>query len=202
MTPINQAINQLPFGISPFIFYPALLLLFLIFYTLVKGERLKNQVNAHWHHIFNEPPFSAQEFFLQVETLIKEKKIPRVTLSRITYSQGSFWSPRREYLRVGFDIFVFDICAAPYGKRYFVSWWLGETGRPIRDFLANLPVVGKLFTKRSKTFFEMDTEILFKETVKECVNTSIKHFTEVKGIRQLSEPELLSTDSVVLDENK
>ena len=52
--------------------------------------------------------------------------MPGVSTSRITYGEGGLLSPRREYLRVSRDQTVFDICAAPYAKGFFISSWQGE----------------------------------------------------------------------------
>jgi hypothetical protein len=155
-------------------------------YAFVKGGRMLKTVLSHWHHPFESVPFSAQEFYSSVEAIMKTKDINLAT-SRINYAQGGMLSPNREYLRIQYEEFVYDICAAPFGKRYFVSWWLGETGNPVRDFFVNLPVVGKLFTRRKKTFFELDTEIMFKETVSLCVREAIEQLTQDKGVRKLAD---------------
>jgi hypothetical protein len=35
-------------------------------------------------------------------------------------------SAKREYLQVGREKLIFDICGAPFGTGFFVSWWLAE----------------------------------------------------------------------------
>lgn len=169
-------------------FGPAQVIFIILFviciYAVIKGSRILKTVLSHWHHPFESVPFSSQELYAAVEAAMKAKEINLAT-SRISYAQGGILSPNREYLRIQYNEFVYDICAAPFGKRYFVSWWLGETGNPIRDFFTNLPIIGKLFTKRKKTFFELDTEIMFKETVSSCVREAIEGLTQTKGLRML-----------------
>lgn len=155
--------------------------------SLVRGSEMLRNVLSHWHHKFDEPPFSPQEFYESIKQLLAAKEINHVSVSHVTYAQGGLLSPRREYLRIKYKNFIYDICAAPFAKGFFVSWWLGEQGDAIRDFFINLPFIGKLFTKRQKTFFELDTEVMFKEMVSACVKESIEQLTKAKGIRNLSE---------------
>lgn len=154
-------------------------------YSLIKGAGMLKVVLSHGHHPFDTVPFSPQELYIYVETMMQAKGITLST-SRVTYLQGGILSPRREYLRIQYKEFIYDICAAPFGKRYFVSWWLGESGNAFRDFFINLPVIGKLFTRRKKTFFELDTEIIFKQTVTDCLKEAISELTEGKGLRKLA----------------
>jgi len=147
-----------------------------------------SKFNSHWHHIFEETIFSPQEFYQKLEGVLKEMRVPSVSLSRKLYNQGGFLSHKREYLRVEYREFVFDVCAAPFGKGYFVSWWLGETS-PASDLFASLPILGRLFKKHTKTFYEIDTEIMFQEIVKRCVRETIETLTDSKGLRKLEEAE-------------
>lgn len=156
-------------------------------YSLVRGSKIMETVLSHWHHKFDEVPFSPQEFYDGVKQALKAKEMDKVSLYTVTYGEGGMFSPRREYLRVHYKEFIYDICAAPFAKGFFVSWWLGETGNAIRDFFINLPVVGKFFNRRKKTFFELDTEIMFKEMVTSCVKETIEQLTQTKGLRKLSE---------------
>src|SRR5205814_777575 len=33
-------------------------------------------------------------------------------------------SAKRDYLRISYGRYSFDLCAAPFGRDYFFSWWL------------------------------------------------------------------------------
>lgn len=145
-------------------------------------------IHSHWHRLF-DTPFQAMDFYQRVNQLLAEKGIKHVEVSNITYSQGGLLSPNRQYLRIKYHDYVFDICAAPFGTQYFVSWWLGELGNPIRDFFINLPIIGKLFSRRKKTFYELDTEIMFKETVSYCVREIVDENRQSQGLRALADSE-------------
>ena len=156
-------------------------------YSLIKSSGILKTVLSHWHHRFEEVPFSPQEFYAGVEKAMKAKEMNHVAFSYITYAEGGLLSPNRQYLRIEYQTFIYDICAAPFAKGFFVSWWLGETGEPIRDFFINLPVIGKLFNRRKKTFFELDTEMMFKEMVSACVKETIEQLTTATGVRNLND---------------
>jgi hypothetical protein len=141
-------------------------------------------LHAHWHHMFETIQFSSQEFYDHVTERVREKGIPEVEISHVTHHEHGMFSAKRLYLRVKFKEYIVDICAAPFGKEsFFVSWWQGEAVSTIRDLLREIPYIGFLFSKREKTFYEQDTEIMFKETVILCVKDAIENLTDVKGER-------------------
>ena len=143
------------------------------------------KVNANWHHLLRDTKHSAQDFYGQAEKIIKQRDIPDCKYSRVTFSDGGFFSEKREYLRVARKEYVFDICAAPFGKDFFISWWLGETesgASALRTYLMQLPVIGSWFVRR-KTYFQMDNENMFLESVKACINEAVESAFTAKGSR-------------------
>lgn len=82
------------------------------------------EVVSHWYHGFENYNTSAREFYASVEEAVKRRGIPDVEFSRVDHAEGGILSAKREYLRVARGKLVFDICAAPFGKGYFFSWWL------------------------------------------------------------------------------
>jgi len=116
-----------------------------ILYALIKGSLMKKTILSHWHHRFETLPFSSTEFYQRVKEVLETKGMKHVESSLVNYSQGGLLSPNREYLRIKYKEYVFDLCAAPFGTGYFISWWLGEMVSPIRDFWINLPTFGNLF---------------------------------------------------------
>jgi len=165
------------------------IVIILVVYTFLKGEKMPEKILSHWHHRFEAIPFSPQEFYQSLRETLATKEIRHVAISGISYTQGGLLSPRRDYLRIQYKDLIYDVCAAPFGKQYFVSSWLGEATDTTYNFLTSIPWIGKLFTKRKKTFFELDTEIMFRETVSVCVQETIAQLTQTKGARQLAEAE-------------
>ncbi len=77
-------------------------------------------VHSDWRHYAENASFSSDEFYTSVERIVAAKEYPDVKTKRVKFWQGQFQA-KREYLRVSRDELVFDICAAPYGKDFFLS---------------------------------------------------------------------------------
>jgi hypothetical protein len=162
------------------------IIILLFLYVFFKTEKMPEKILSHWHHRFETIPFSSQEFYQGLKEALAAKDIRHVAIWGISYTQGGLLSPRRDYLRIHYKELIYDVCAAPFGKQYFVSSWLGEAADPTQNFFTNIPLIGKFFSKGKKTFFELDTEIMFKETVSACVQETIEQLTQTKGMRQLA----------------
>src|SRR5207248_3132002 len=61
-----------------------------------------------------------------VEQSLKEKEARSLRTERVEWKESGVLSDNRQYLRVSLSRFAFDICAAPFGKDFFFSWWLME----------------------------------------------------------------------------
>lgn len=138
---------------------------------------------SHWYHHTENMQDSPQRFYTAFEEAIKVRELPDVKLSRTHYREGGLLSAKREYLRVTRRELIFDICAAPFGKGFFISWWLGE---PL-GLLQSFPIIGALF--RPVTYFRYDTALMFQESVHSAVLEVIEATTQSKGLRALTELE-------------
>lgn len=104
-----------------------------------------SDVISHWHHSVEDLSSSSLDFYVALESALKGKEAP-VRTERIELGEGGILSAKRTYLRVSYERFVFDIGAAPFGKDFLFSWWLG---RRVLEFggvlgcgvLIGLPVV-------------------------------------------------------------
>ena len=88
---------------------------------------LVSHVLSHWNHYFPYSSMSSNEVYKKVEELVKSHEMPKTTTEKVNHKEGGMFSSSREYLRVKRNNFVFDICAAPFGQDFFISWWLYET---------------------------------------------------------------------------
>lgn len=152
---------------------------------------------SHWLHDFPALKFSAMDFYSEVEVSLKAREIPGAKASRINLSQTGIFSSKREYLRVVNGEMTFDICAAPYGTGFFISWWYGERVGYLRSLLYRIPILGPFFLRASqlKTYYQLDTEAMFREAVRSCINEAIQKITSAKGLRGLSDFELQINES-------
>lgn len=152
---------------------------------------------SQWHHSFNKLQFSSQEFYSAVEQALQAKEIPKIQFRRVSFSEGGLLSSKREYLRVTRKEYVFDICAAPFGTDFFVSWWHGKTVGPLIEFTSRIPWLGNIIFKLSsmKSYYQLDSENMFKGAVRGSVLEAIDKVTTTKGLRSLSDQERMPINS-------
>jgi len=89
-------------------------------------KRKKAEVIEHWISFAEDFQFSSSEFYTDVETEIKRREVPGLEMTRIDFSEGGLLSDKRVYLRMIRERLLFDICAAPFGSRFFFSCRMAE----------------------------------------------------------------------------
>lgn len=88
-------------------------------------------VLSHWSKLFEGLQASTQEFYQSVDEAIARRQIPGAKTSRVDWHEGGVLTAKREYLRVMRGRYMFDICAAPFGNGFFVSWWHAQAVSPL-----------------------------------------------------------------------
>lgn len=151
-----------------------------------------SNVLSHWTKMFPLCAMSANEFYGLVETTFKEHQIPDAKTERTNHKEGGMFSSSREYFRIKRKDLVFDVCAAPFGRDFFISWWLYET-EGLSKQLLKLTSVGSYLVERSakQTFFQADEETMFLTCAHECILEAIEQMVQSKGVRGLTEQEKL-----------
>ena len=141
---------------------------------------------SHWYCLLEGMQYSTQDFYSSLEEVINSRNLPEIKISRINLHEGGALSAKREYLNVKRKTKNFDVCAAPYGNGFFVSWWLREA----EGCLSAIPLLGTLMTSmQSMTYYQIDTTLMFQESIRKSVLQVIDEITKAKGIRELSEEE-------------
>lgn len=149
-------------------------------------------VISHWYHLIEVLAESSQQFYSSIEQAIDRRQIPDVTHSRVDFKEGGIFSAKREYLEVKGREHVFEICAAPYARGFFISWWLAENEPGfLWQLILKIPLLGMYFFKtfHTTTFYSMDTALMFQETIRSAVLEVVDDRTTKKGLRALSELE-------------
>jgi len=172
------------------------LIIFILILVFVFFPRLL--VISRWHHLFDKFQFSVQDFYNEVERGIKERELPGVYIFRTEHPEQSVLLAQREYLRVRYEHLIFEICASPYGKGSFVSWWLYRSvsyfeAKAAQSNSTSAAIYESLATK---TMYQMDKATMFKESVHLAVTKAIEVMSTAKGYRTLSEIEMIPKDSV------
>jgi hypothetical protein len=81
---------------------------------------------SHWARLLDGLQLSSMEFYGMVREAVQERRIPGAKMAHVEWHEGNVFSPMRTYLRVSREEHVVDLCAAPFGAGFFVSWWLGD----------------------------------------------------------------------------
>ena len=145
------------------------------------------QVISHWSHFFQSFSMSSDTFYSKLENVLGEHQMPNANIERTKMKEGGIFSSAREYLRVKHGNLVFDICAAPFGTDFFISWWLYETQGTMQQLFKSTKVGDFLAMRASKrTFYQIDEEDMFRSCVHECILETISKVTEGKGFRELT----------------
>lgn len=90
----------------------------------------RSNVISHWHHPVGNFHTSTMEFYTAVEEALQPHEVPGLSTSRVDWKEGGAISARREYLRIKRGRLAFDLCAAPFGRDFFFSWWMAEVPPP------------------------------------------------------------------------
>lgn len=149
-------------------------------------------VISHWYHLIEGFHFSSQDFYKQVEEAVKRRKLPEVQTGVIKASEGGLLSASRLYLRVTRGEFIFDICAAPFGTGFFVSWWLAQQPSGCLVILSGIPVIGLVFERliKPETYYKIDTGLMFQSGVHQAVMEVVDKITHgQEKVRAITESE-------------
>jgi len=95
---------------------------------------------SHWYQLIENLQTSPKEFYASVE----RRQVLEAERSRVDWRDGGPLSAKREYFRVKRKELALDICAAPFGTGFFVSWWLGEFRTWLLGLLESIPYLGAL----------------------------------------------------------
>ncbi len=96
---------------------------------------------SRWGHLIENFQASSLEFYDSVEKGVECRGVPETHWTRVEHKEAGVASAKRVYLRMHRGKFAFDICAAPFGTGFFVSWWL--TTPPLKfGFLYTLLFLG------------------------------------------------------------
>ena len=175
--------------IIPRVYSYSFIALLLILYLLSRiGKRI---FHSHWNTLIENFEFSSKDFYYKVKKELLSNGISGITSSYVQLSEGAIFSPKRRYVRLHWKNHQYDICAAPFGNGFFVSWWL-QYKITIGQILINLiPFVGGWLVRKlyPTTFYKIDTASMFQHYCHQSVLKVIQDITDGKGIRVMTEDE-------------
>lgn len=156
--------------------------------TPMSGNVPVSNVLSHWSHFFQSFSMSSDLFYAELESTLKAHEMPNAVITRTKHKEAGILSAAREYLRIKHGDIVFDVCSSPFGRDFFISWWLYETAGTMRSILRNTKVGDFMNERASKrTFYQIDEEDMFRSCVHDCILETITKVTDGKGVMQLTD---------------
>lgn len=150
---------------------------------------------SHWSTLVENFNTSTKDFYTSVEQNVKTRQLPDVNLSRVDWKEGGMFSASREYLRIKRKKLIFDVCGAPYGNGFFVSWWLAAKPDGLWALAMGIPIVCwpayflYKFSETADTYYQRDTTSMFQTAIHQSVLQAVDEMTSANGVRQLTELE-------------
>lgn len=143
-------------------------------------EKKESSIHRHQLHHFENFQLSSQEFYDDLSKQIEAQQFPDLQVSVVERNTSSLLSHKRLYLKITWkDTSTFYVCAAPFGKNFFISYWLLEIPEDFSDL-----VMRKVFGYvPPKTMYLADMETTFKKSIETCVEHSIVSVTTKQGYR-------------------
>ena len=142
-------------------------------------------VHSHQSQYFEDLQMSSREFYLLLKNMIEEYRYPDVICTPVTLKEGGIFSSKRDYMRISRQRYHFFVCASPFGRSFFISWWLQEDANKVANAAAKVGMLGRVIAQRmeSKTYYELDTEQMFTSSINAIIKMAIEKIKADRGYR-------------------
>ena len=160
------------------------------------------EILSNWQQLVHGLQYEPEDYYKALEDQIASKEVEGITTQRVILSQGAVFSRKREYLRVMYGEYIFDICGAPFGsKAFFFSYWMGYKdlsgcfGMIVRLLLI-IPFLGALVSKTLAplTYYQRDTASMFNSLISGVIMEEVDKIVGESGIEPISEEDRVPND--------
>lgn len=141
-------------------------------------------VHSHSYQHFEDLQLSSNDFYSLLEKLIKEYQYPDVVCTRQSQKEGGLLSSKREFLCITRKRHSFFVCASPFGKSFFISWWHQEDANTAAN------IAGKFFgtavanRMEAKNYYQLDTELMFTQSITAIIKMAVEKVKADHGFRE------------------
>jgi len=194
---------------SPFeSFFTALLmfifiaLLVIIIFSFGFGLMLaRRELLNHWNVLIPNLSYSSEAFYQTLKERMLAQEIEGLNISVVTYFVGGILSHKRRYLRLTYDDFKYEVCAAPYGKSFFVSYWMQSHENRFAYACSRIPFIGKFLVRLffPVTYYRVDTSDMFHALVHQHVLEMLDTIMDSEKLEKLSENQRIPTLKNIFD---
>jgi len=147
--------------------------------------------HSNWNHLLDDFNFSTKEFYSRLEEELQSQGIKKVDTYTVSLKTGGIFSSRRKYLRVQWKSYRYDICGAPFGKGFFISWWVLYKNPIMKILISKIPLFGVWLANKwfPITYYKIDTASMFMTYCQSSVLKVIDDITKGSGTRSLTDNE-------------
>ena len=147
--------------------------------------------HSHWNTLIDNFNFSTPEFYKLLKEDLENQGIKHVKIEQVSIKEGNAISSRRAYLRVTWKGYQYDVCGAPFGNGFFISWWLLYKNSFGQTLVSKVPFIGGWLAKKLYpiTYYKIDTASMFMTYAQASVLKVVDEITKLHGVRLLSEQE-------------
>lgn len=166
------------------------ILFLIVILKMIFGAVVK-QHHSNWNHLIDGFNYSSEEFYKRLKEELYSHEIKKVRTYFVFLKEGGMFSARRTYLRVEWKGYQYDICAAPFGKGFFISWWLLYNNSIWKILIAKVPFVGGWLERKwfPITYYKVDSASMFMTYCQSSVLKVIDDITKESGVRSLTKNE-------------
>lgn len=166
-----------------------------------KSDQIQ-EILAHWSYLVRGLQYDPARFYEILQGKIESEKIKGVKMKTAVLTQKGMLSRKRDYLRVQYDNFVFDVCGAPFGeKNFFFSYWMGLKNMSgclaiFLNILLSIPFIGLLVQKSLErlTYFESDTADMFNSLISSIILEEVDAIIESEDIEPVPDEAKVPND--------
>tara|TARA_R110000850_G_scaffold277120_1_gene423036 strand:- start:17350 stop:17922 length:573 start_codon:yes stop_codon:yes gene_type:complete len=167
--------------------YLLYILIGLIIFRIIFTSCIKNY-HSNWNTLIDNFDFSTETFYKHFKKELLSHGISGITADSVSLFEGNIFSARRRYIRIIWKDYQYDICAAPFGDGFFISWWLLYNNSLGQLLVSKIPFAGGWLGRKlyPLTYYKIDTASMFMTFAQTSVLKVIDDITKEKGIRSLS----------------
>lgn len=168
------------------ILLPFILIIYLIFFKRIKI------VHSNWNVLVDDFKYSTVDFYKLFKEEMKTTKVNGISYQDVNLSEGvKGVSRKRKYLRLEWGKYRFDVCAAPFGRGMFFSWWVIYKLPFLYILFYIIPLIGPGIAKSlfPFTYYKYDSAMMFMKYAHAVTLSVVDSITTESGVRILTEDE-------------
>lgn len=179
-----------PMGIIDILQWIFFVFLFLFFLVIIISLLIPKRENlSRWNVLIHGLHYSSKEYYDKLELVLKTENVEGLKFTTKNLSTGGILSSRRLYAHISYDGFVYEVCAAPFGNSFFISYWMSGADNKLKNGIARIPLFGKHVVNIffPETYYRVDTCNMFHTLLHDTIIALTDEIAEKNDAQKLSE---------------